>query len=455
MEPLSLPRLIRRHWITFCLTLLLTVAAAAIGTLTARPVYTSEVKAYLFVQNATSALDLSQGGTYTQQIIKSYAAIVPAPIVLDPVIRKLSLPTTAQRLSDQITVDAPLDTSILDIRVSDRSPMRAALIGNAIADSLKQAVSGLSPSGTGSASQVTLTIIQPASTPARPDSPNVVANFALSTLAGLLLGLLATIIQARLDTRVRSIETLNEIDDAPVLGAIGWTGPSNNSALLAASNRFSPTAEAFRALRTTLRFLNTHGSQPLLFTSSVESEGKSTTVTNLAVSTAEAEQRVLLIDADLRRPRVSDYLGLDGSIGLTDVLVGTVPMDNAIQQWGESSLYVLPAGHKAPNPSELLQSEAMTRLLASALAHYDVVMLDSPPLLPVADATILAKATGGAIVVASIGTVRKNQIRSSAAILARLDIPILGYIANKVRIRALGAYGYGYGYGYESRDGAQ
>ncbi len=139
-----------------------------------------------------------------------------------------------------------------------------------------------------------------------------------------------------------------------------------------------------------------------MISSSIPGEGKSTIAINLAVSLADAGARVILVDADLRRPSIAEYLGIEGGVGLTTVLIGRAEVEDVVQPLGTTSLDLLPAGQIPPNPSELLGSTAMADLLERLSASYDMVLLDSPPLLPVTDAVVLSNLAGGALVVVGV-----------------------------------------------------
>ena len=172
-------------------------------------------------------------------------------------------------------------------------------------------------------------------------------------------------------------------------------------------------------------------------------EGKTTTAINLAVSFADAGSRVILVDADLRRPCVAEYLGLEGAAGLTTVLIGAAEVADVVQPWQGSSLDVLPSGEIPPNPSELLGSVEMSMLLAGLVESHDVVVLDSPPLLAVADATLLSRLASGTVLLAGADRVHKAQVRQSLESLAMVDARLLGVVLNKVsRRRDDGYYAY-------------
>jgi capsular exopolysaccharide synthesis family protein len=211
----------------------------------------------------------------------------------------------------------------------------------------------------------------------------------------------------------------------------------------------SPQAEAYRQLRTNLQFLQVGGAaaddapggRVLTVSSSVAGEGKSTTAANLAVALAETSARVLLVDADLRRPALAGFLGLEGAVGLTTVLLGQAERGDVVQEWGTAGLQVLPSGPLPPNPTELLGSPAMRRLLDELRAEYDYVVLDSAPLLPVADGAVLAAQVDGTVLLANVTKVRRHQVTEALTTLGRVDAPVLGLVLNQVP-RDEHTYGY-------------
>ena len=188
-------------------------------------------------------------------------------------------------------------------------------------------------------------------------------------------------------------------------------------------------SEAIRQLRTNLRFV--HAAKPvrvLAITSSIESEGKSTLATNLAQSFAELGRRVLLVDADLRKPRISRLLDLEGSAGLTSVLIGEAKLNEVVQEWGPDALRVLTSGLLPPNPSELLASPAMNKFIAEARAEYEVIVIDTSPLLPVTDGAVAATQADGVIMLVRYGKTSREQVKRSLDMLRAGNARILGTV---------------------------
>ncbi|MWD30340.1 polysaccharide biosynthesis tyrosine autokinase, partial [Aquicoccus sp. SCR17] len=204
-------------------------------------------------------------------------------------------------------------------------------------------------------------------------------------IAGVVLGLGQALVRRLLDSRIRTRDDLEEITDAPVLASVvryRGSDRAKDGAVPARGTAWA-SAESYRKLRTAVGFVALGGERrsSIVVTSSVQGEGKTETATNLAKVLAETGARVLLVDADLRRPQVGARLGLDDELGLSDVLTGRADLNDVLLSVDDLS--VLTAGTVPPNPSELLGSEAMAELLALVEAHFEYVLLDAPPLLPV------------------------------------------------------------------------
>jgi capsular exopolysaccharide synthesis family protein len=202
-------------------------------------------------------------------------------------------------------------------------------------------------------------------------------------------------------------------------------------------------------LRTNLQFVDAAGgARSFVITSSIESEGKSSTASNLAIALDNAGHKVIVVDADLRRPKLATYMGIEGAVGLTDLLIGRADMEDAVQQWGHGGLHVLPAGSVPPNPSELLGSAAMQSLIGRLEDEFDYVLFDAPPLLPVTDAAVLSKSVGGAIVAVAAGRAHRNQLAASVTALENIGARLVGFVLTMLPAQGPHAYGYqSYGYG--------
>jgi capsular exopolysaccharide synthesis family protein len=215
--------------------------------------------------------------------------------------------------------------------------------------------------------------------------------------------------------------------------------------LVSIEEPMSPLAEAYRSLRTSVQFVSLDRSiRTVQVTSPRAQDGKSTTATNLAVALARAGQRVILIDCDLRRPRVHDFFGLSNSLGFTSVLVGDVPLVEAIQAVPNlDRLRVLASGPQPPDPSELLSSRRAHELVKAIAEACDLVIIDTPPVLPVADALVVSEMVDACILVALVGSTTRQEVQRAVELLEQVDAPLIGMVMNGGTVEK----GYGYGYG--------
>jgi capsular exopolysaccharide synthesis family protein len=390
---------------------------------------------YFALNFGGTAIDLNQGSTYTQSQMLSFAEIAQSPLVLNPVIDELKLNTTAAELANAIGVSTPQNTAILQLSVTDPNPQKAADISNAIAASLGTTVSQIAPKGVNNSTTVSARTIQHASVPLAPSSPNLRLNIVAGLVLGLILGFLILVLKELLDTRVHNAEAATEVAGVPLLGSIQRESRKAVGPVLA-RDPLSNAAENFRQLRSNLGFVavdsNTFG---FVVTSSIPGEGKSLIATNLAMAYAESDQRVLLIDADLRRPTIAKNTGLVGSAGLTSLLVGRASLEDVVQRWGTGQLDVLTSGPIPPNPSELLSSRAMADLLAAAMDDYDVVIVDTAPTAAAADASILARLVDGAVVVVDRTATHRAQLAQAMDSLEKSGVSVLGLVLNRVAPR--------------------
>ncbi len=418
-----------------------------------KPVYTAETQLFVATQNSGSVQDLQTGNTFIQARVSSYVSTTTTPVVLQPVIDALGLNETPQQLATKVKASSDLKTVLINISVDDRSPVQAAAVAQAVASSLIKAVDNLETPKGGGVSPVRVSVVTPATAPTALTSPNTKIDLVLGLLIGLALGVAAALLRTTLDNRVRREADVHAITDAPVLGGIAFDPDATKNPLITQVSAHSPRAESFRQLRTNLQFAHvSHKSKTILITSSLPGEGKSTTATNLAIAMAEAGQSVVLVDADLRRPMVAEYLGLEGSAGLTTALVGNADVNDLLQPWGQHALYVLTSGIVPPNPSELLGSEAMKQLIVRLEHAFDAVVIDAPPLLPVTDAAVLSQQVGGVVVVIGCHKTRRPEVEKSLSTLQLVDADVLGVVLNRVPVKGPDAYAYSY-YSYDRKDG--
>ena len=421
-------------------------AAASLLTLAIPKKYTATTSLF-FAVAGSSVSDLAQGSDFAAQQMSSYAKVATSPLVLDPVVQQLALPTTAAELEKSVEATVPPETVTLEIAVTDADPRRAATIANAIGATLGRVAGGLSPSRKDGSEAVRATTLAVAQVPVEPSSPNIPRNLAIGLLLGLLLGTGIAVLRQMLDTKVRSEQDVRALTDTPILGIVAFDQKVPRHPVILRDEPLAAPSEAVRRLRTNLQFIDVaNRPRSIVITSSIPGEGKSTMAINLAVSLADTGARVILVDADLRRPSIAEYAGIEGSVGLTTVLIGRADVEDVVQPLGTTTLDLLPAGQIPPNPSELLGSPAMAGLLDRLTTSYDTVVLDSPPLLPVTDAAVLSKLAGGALIVVGADRIHRPQLQETLGSLETAGAHVLGLVLNKIDRREAGTYSYDSGY---------
>lgn len=445
-------RTLRKRWLDVTIALALAMGTSLAVSLLATPQFEATTRLFFAVQGGESVTDLAQGSSFTERQMGSYAQVATSPLVLEPVIAELDLDTRVGELASQVRASVPLNTVILQITALSQDPDQAAEIANAVGAQLADTVGRLSPERPDGAQAVLATTLTPALSPDTPASPKALQNLALGLVLGATIGVAVALVHESFDTRIRSLRDLGLASDRAVLGAVGFDASAKEHPLIEARDRYGRRAEAMRRLRTNLQFVSASGSvRAVVVTSSVPGEGKTTTAANLALTLSDSGLRVILVDGDLRRPSVGELMGLEQTAGLTTVLIGQADLRDVIQPWGADQLDVLASGPVPPNPSELLGSPAMAEILAELRRAYDVVVIDSPPLLPVTDGAILAKMGDGTLIVVGAGRTRREELRSALAELDSVGAPVLGVVLNKIRTREMSYRGYGYT--YEQGDG--
>jgi len=289
----------------------------------------------------------------------------------------------------------------------------------------------------------------------------------LAMFFGLGLGIAISFIIELLDNSIRTVEDLEKLK-VNVLGTIPTINPDEiarrmkrrghkltsedrvriTSKLITNFSPKSPVSEAYRSLRTNILFANIDKPvKTLVVSSSATKEGKSTTVANLAITMAQMGSRILIIDADLRRPTMHSLFKLERQIGLTNALLGTYTLDEVIKPTGVDNLDIITAGEIPPNPSELLSSNALRKALSILSARYDLILIDSPPVIAVTDAAVLSTRTDGVLLVVSSGYVTRREVLRALQLLNNVRANLLGVLLNGLDVKRIyGSYYYYYHY---------
>lgn len=297
----------------------------------------------------------------------------------------------------------------------------------------------------------TVELVTPAQPPTGPSSPNPVQDAVLGLAVGVLAGLAIAFLRNNLNDSLRSKEAVEQLAGRPVLAmvpAVASWRKRDRPMVVSLSEPTSPAAESYRSLRTSLQFLRHERElRTLVVTSPNSAEGKTATLANLGAAFAQAGERVALLSCDLRRPRLGTFFGLEEKVGMTSVLLGRHTLEEALRPVpGHANLWALPSGELPPNPAELLGGTAVRDLIARLRGTFDLVLIDSPPALPVTDTAVLSAAADATLLVAAAGQTRRGELARAAEQLHQVRAAVVGVVLNKVTKQA--GYGYGYGYGY-------
>jgi capsular exopolysaccharide synthesis family protein len=432
------------RWRIVAVSLLAVVAATAVQTMLTPAVYASSAKIYLRATQPASASTNNQVTTYAVSAadLATYLDVLTSPSVIDPLRARLGLaPGTPVSLSGEVSQTS----NMMTITATGGDPQLVARVATEAGPVLAEVAKKFSPLLASNGQSVEADTIVPASVPGAPTSPNARRNLALGGLLGLALGVGLALLRHTLDTKVRSADDIKALSNRPILGDLPMVKSAKDGLLSLDNDPHGRHAESIRRLRTNILFVDvTTAGHSFDITSSVPGEGKTTTTINLALAMADASSKVLLIDGDLRNPSVASTMGLDGSFGLTTLLLGQADPEDVIQRWRETSLHVLPAGPVPPNPSELLGSEPMEVLFGKLSHDYDFILVDSPPVVPVIDAVLINKLTHGLIMVVGAERTKKRDLASAVQSLETVDVPVAGFALNMVSSSSSAAHRYGY-----------
>lgn len=446
-------KILRKHWRMIPIVILAVVAAAAGVTYALPRTYESQLQFFVSTVDTSNNSQLAQGSNFLQQRVKSYSQLLSAPVVLDPVIKDAGLKETPGQLAARVTATIPTDTVLIDVTVKDATPAGAENIAKYIGQQFPKTISTLEKVSATGHSPVKVTLTKSPTFEPNPVSPRPIRNLTLGLILGVLLALGIVLLRHVLDTRVRTKEDVENLtENVAVIGSIPYDNDASDRPLLVEAGPLSTRSESFRALRTNLAFVGTaERAQTIVMTSSLPGEGKTTTAANLGLVLAESGASVCLVEADLRRPRLLEYFGLEGAVGLTDLLIGRADLGDVLQPYGRHQLTLLGSGQLPPNPSELLGSPAMRECLQELREKFDYVLLDGPPMLPVTDSAVLSAQADGALLVVGSGLVSRDQLSTALDGLETVTARLLGVVLNRIPRNVAGGRYYDYKYEYRPR----
>jgi succinoglycan biosynthesis transport protein ExoP len=434
-------RVLRAHLLRIGVSLLICTGLAAYLAWTRPPTYAAEMQ--LYVSSSTPKTRASSADSYaaillSQQRAVSYTPLVASPDVVLGVNKQLGLSLSLQQFRTKVIADRPEGTALINVTVRDHSRRSAKAIADALAKQFPSFVEALEETKGQQNPSVRVVVASPPLLPSRPVAPRKTLYLVLGALLGLVLGVGAAIIREARSPRIRSGEDVAATTGLPVLGSMARSRRRNRESLVMVNDPLSARAEEYRRVRTNLEALiGDDKGRSFVVSSATAMEGKTLIAANLGIAFAQAGYRVVLVDANLRNPGLAEVMGLRSALGLTDVLADGVSVEHALQTWREGlRLNLLDAGPQPQNPSELLGSQRFAEVLDELTERADIVIVDSPALLPTTDAAIVARPTAGAVLVARAGSTRVHQFASAVGSLYRVESRVLGVIVTRPRSAA-------------------
>jgi capsular exopolysaccharide synthesis family protein len=416
-----------RGWTVLLVGLLLGAGVGAGVAKASSPEYTATTQ--LFISSSGAAADVTAaaaGNTLSLARATAYVELLTSQEFAARLTKLLGLDLTPQQVAKEIAPSVVASTPIINVAVTDASPQRALRIAQGIDQQFNALVRQVEGVTSINPAPVTITVTETPTLPTRPSSPNLPLYLEVGALVGLVVAMIVAVMRDRLDKRVRNDAAAATAAGAPVLGLIPKDAEAARRPL--GTVEHSRFAEAVQVVASNLRFVMVEAEPgALLVTSPNPGEGTTTTALSVARALAESGRRVLVVDANLRSPSVAPLLGLAEDRGLAQVLAGQMPVEQALQS-ADGRFAVLGAGTSPRNPTQLLSGPVMAKLLAELVNRYEVVVLDSPALLRVADTANLAGLAGGVLLCTRWGVTASPQITRSRELLDRAHARILGVV---------------------------
>lgn len=402
---------------------------ALVISMMATPQYEAQARLFVSTTGGAPVSNASyQETAASQQIALSLVRLIQSEAVTERVVESLQLDMSPAELAEKIEAVVEPETVLIDLKVTDASPVLAREIANANAFEFADFVDELQIRSAPSTPKPKVTLVKPAATPVAPVSPNVPRNVGLGAVAGLALGFALASLRNRVIQTVQTSDDLEFYVGAAPLGAIPAVKSSGGDPFAMVTGN-PAMMESFREVRTNLiHALESHASRVVAVTSAGLDEGKTTTVCGVATTLSDAGYRVLVVDADLRQATLSRRLDLSDKAGLTDVVDGAAEPSDVIRPIAGHGVDVLAAGKVSGQPSELLASHATEKLLQQMAASYDYVIVDTPAVLAFTDAAVVATHSDGVLLTARYAEVDGADLTAAVARLTRVDVTVLGAV---------------------------
>ena len=431
----------QRRWPAVLLCLVAGLAAALSLVRSTPETYRASTKLIINIPAAREVYEALAGVELSAQLLASYAQVATSHSAASAVVEKLDLEESPAAVQGRISAEPVPETLLMRISAVDTDPRRAKRLADAAAAVFVEQVRDLEE---GTSGTIKPRVIDKAQVPSFPISPRPKRDLAVGGFLGLLIGIGIAVMLEALDRSVRNPGEAVRLAGAPILAMVPKRRDAGSHPVLTQEDAGTPAAESYRVLRTAVRFVDLDRAvRSLVVTSPSAGEGKTSTAANLAVALAQAGERVVLVDADLRRTKLATLMDARSEPGLTSVLIGQSSLDDALVEIGDR-LTLLPTGPLPPNPSELLGSEAMAGVVRQLQERCDILLFDAPPLLPVTDAQVLATQVDGVVLVVRFGRTRRDLLSQARARLEVVGGRIFGLVMNAVPASADYAEEYSY-----------
>lgn len=459
-------RVLRKKWWVIAVISIISIASTAFVTIKLiDPIYRAETTLFVGKENnRLASLDLGEF-SLNQKLVIDYREIILSELVANEVIKKLNINMSTAAFKGKINVTPIKDSRVFKISFESTDPKLSMEAANALASAIIDKAAEI-------IEVENVKLIDVAKLPKNSIKPDIKQNLAVAMILGLMTGICLIILIELLDNTIKSksdIEryfSLNTIGEIPIFesenkkqrnlkGRVKWIQGDKdtvkqkvNQYLITIFAPRAPASEAYRALRTNIGYtcIDT-GLKTLLITSTIPLEGKTTTASNIAITFAQAGKKVLLIDADLRKPKLHMYFYLINDFGITDIIAKDMEIEKTIKTIPEiDNLSIICSGAIPPNPTELLESNKMTRLIERVKEEYDMVIIDTPPVAHLTDAAILGKITDGVILVTAFGETKINMALHAKFALDNVHAKILGVVLTKIKIESGSEYYFKYNY---------
>jgi polysaccharide biosynthesis transport protein len=433
-------KIIRRRWILICSIVLGMVSlAGGLSFYVIKPVY--QASATLLVQSNPTGNQIAYNDLIANQnLVKTYADIFKSRKITEDVIQRVQLEISNEELLKKVRFHDSRDSLVTGVSVNDHSPERAVEIANAFIYSFKDNLSSIMK-----VNNVSILDEAHLRDVRDPVSPKPYINIGIGLVLGLFIGLGLSLLLELLNNKINTEQELEERAGIHSLGTITSINKKlmGKGGVITDYTVHSPVYEAYRSIRTNIQYdEKIKSTKILMVTSSFGMEGKTLTVSNLAITMAQAGKKVLVIDGDMRRPSIHKNFSIQNGRGLSDVLKNHIQGLKEVTITVREGLDIITAGGYIHNPSELISLRDFSKILAEVKGDYDMILLDSPPVLLVPDAQIFATAVEGVLLVVRAGKVQPNQLAKTKSLLERVGGNVIGAVLNHKQRRQLEDYSY-------------